>query len=85
MTPELVPLLLTTTPHQGRTFVLWTDLTCIAPLQGTGLEQETPVPSEEDLITRISVFAGRISNLPQIFQNVKNFVRHRCQPCQMKS
>ncbi|GFX46395.1 HTH_Tnp_Tc3_2 domain-containing protein [Trichonephila clavipes] len=37
-TPELAPLLLTTTAHHGRMFQLSTDLTCIAALHGCGLD-----------------------------------------------
>ncbi|GFW73155.1 uncharacterized protein TNCV_832731, partial [Trichonephila clavipes] len=37
MTPELAPLLLTTTPHHGRTFELSADLACIAALHGGSL------------------------------------------------
>ncbi|GFX05838.1 hypothetical protein TNCV_1662771 [Trichonephila clavipes] len=33
----------------------------------------------KDLIVRISVAAGRISDMPGIFENVRNSVQHRCQ------
>ncbi|GFW53868.1 hypothetical protein TNCV_2446601 [Trichonephila clavipes] len=39
----------------------------------------------EDRIARISVVARRIRGMPGIFQNVRNFVQRRCQPCQTTS
>ncbi|GFV08932.1 hypothetical protein TNCV_3821751 [Trichonephila clavipes] len=42
------------------------------------LEYETPVPSVEDFISRISI-ANRILDMPRIFQYVKNFMQHCCQ------
>ncbi|GFV55462.1 hypothetical protein TNCV_3776491 [Trichonephila clavipes] len=39
------------------------------------LEYETPIPLVEALVTRLSPVAGRIRNLPGIFQNVRNFVQ----------
>ncbi|GFT51208.1 general transcription factor II-I repeat domain-containing protein 2A [Trichonephila clavipes] len=55
-TPELAPPLLTTTPTNGRTFQLSTDLTCIAALHGgsfsgTGIELMTCLPWLDTLTT----------------------------------
>ncbi|GFS83221.1 hypothetical protein TNCV_599841 [Trichonephila clavipes] len=35
-----------------------------------------PVISDEDLIARISVAAGRIRDMPGIFRNVRNSMQH---------
>ncbi|GFU16021.1 hypothetical protein TNCV_1299861 [Trichonephila clavipes] len=35
----------------------------------------------EGLIARISVAAGRIVDMPGIFQNVRNSLQRRCQTC----
>ncbi|GFV25615.1 transposable element Tc3 transposase [Trichonephila clavipes] len=40
---------------------------------------ETPFPSVEDLIARMSIAAGRIGHLPGIIQNVRNSMQRRCQ------
>ncbi|GBL72167.1 hypothetical protein AVEN_115157-1 [Araneus ventricosus] len=45
------------------------------------LVYETPVYSVEDVVTRISVAAGEMQDLPGIFQNVRNSMRRRCEAC----
>ncbi|GFS57884.1 hypothetical protein TNCV_2909651 [Trichonephila clavipes] len=46
---------------------------------------EIYVPLFEELITQISVAAGRKRDMPGIFQNKRNSTQHRCQACQMTS
>ncbi|GFV92862.1 hypothetical protein TNCV_1347111 [Trichonephila clavipes] len=58
-------------------------------ISSTGVTQrvvyETPIPSVEDLIARISVATEKIRNMPEIFQNVKNSMQRHCQACQTAS
>ncbi|GFV72496.1 hypothetical protein TNCV_2763611 [Trichonephila clavipes] len=37
--------------------------------------------SFENLITRIYVPAGKKRDMPEILQNVRNFMQHHCQAC----
>ncbi|GFV54493.1 transposable element Tcb2 transposase [Trichonephila clavipes] len=46
---------------------------------------ETPVPSVEVFMSRISVTAGRIRDMPKVFDNVRNSMQLRFQACQMTS
>ncbi|GBM56720.1 hypothetical protein AVEN_224764-1 [Araneus ventricosus] len=45
------------------------------------LVYETPVDSVEDVVTRISVPAGEMRDIPGIFKNVRNSMRRRCEAC----
>ncbi|GFV96355.1 hypothetical protein TNCV_2869331 [Trichonephila clavipes] len=44
-----------------------------------------PVPSVENLIARISVGAGRLSDMPGIVENVRSSMQSHCQTCQVTS
>ena len=42
---------------------------------------ESPVTSEEDLVARLSVAAGHVLDMPDVFSNVRRFMRRRCESC----
>ncbi|GFV22930.1 hypothetical protein TNCV_2623831 [Trichonephila clavipes] len=48
-------------------------------------EQKMESGSGEDLIIQISVAAGKISDMPEIFKNVRNSMQRLCQTCQTTS
>ncbi|GBM90213.1 hypothetical protein AVEN_121850-1 [Araneus ventricosus] len=41
----------------------------------------TPVDSDEDLVTRISVAVARVGEIPDIFESVRQSLHRRCQVC----
>ncbi|GFX77842.1 hypothetical protein TNCV_432271 [Trichonephila clavipes] len=58
-------------------FFFWDHMKCLV--------NETLFPSDEDLIARISVAAGRIRYMPVFFQKARNSIQRRCQSCQTTS
>ncbi|GBO34944.1 hypothetical protein AVEN_219592-1 [Araneus ventricosus] len=64
------------------------DLSCLEFFcwgQMKTLVYDTPIDSVEDVVARLSVTAEEIQDLPEIFQNVRNSMRRRCEACMTAS
>ena len=68
--------------------VLWPsrspDLTCLDFFFWGHIKSmvyETPIESDEDLVARLSVAAGNVDDMPDIFANVRQSMRRRCESC----
>jgi hypothetical protein len=46
-----------------------------------GLEYETPVETQHDLVARIAVAAATIREMPGIFQTIQHNIARRCRIC----